>query len=107
MVFVPNFTHLDVVVLIHAPSPFPDWRGKSNGGHIRGTNYLTFPRFRLMDLAALPENRPKGFFDVRILQWHEWHCIDNCDPDPIRAKYNITGRPTASKKRGGSSRIES
>ncbi|KAJ7911731.1 hypothetical protein B0H13DRAFT_2271872 [Mycena leptocephala] len=55
------------------PSP-ADWCGKSNGGHIRGTNYRAFPRFRLMDLAALPENRVKGMFDVRITQWHEWHC---------------------------------
>lgn len=30
-----------------------DWRGKSNGGHIRGENYKAFPRFRLMDLAAV------------------------------------------------------
>ncbi|KAJ7669971.1 glycosyl transferase family 90-domain-containing protein [Mycena polygramma] len=67
------------------------WRGKSNGGHIRGTNYLSFPRFRLMDLAALPENRAKGLFDVRITQWHEWHCTDDCDADAIRAAYNITG----------------
>ncbi|KAJ7221127.1 lipopolysaccharide-modifying protein [Mycena haematopus] len=67
------------------------WRGKSNGGHIRGTNYLSFPRFRLIDLAALPENKAKGLFDVRITQWHEWHCTDNCDPAPIRAAYNITG----------------
>ncbi|KAJ6574543.1 hypothetical protein B0H19DRAFT_1254233 [Mycena capillaripes] len=29
--------------------------------------------FRLMDLAALPENREKGLMDVRITQWHEWH----------------------------------
>ncbi|KAF8186581.1 glycosyl transferase family 90-domain-containing protein [Mycena galopus ATCC 62051] len=67
------------------------WRGKSNGGHIRGTNYLSFPRFRLMDLAAQKENVEKGLFDVRITEWHEWHCTDNCDPAPIRAAYNITG----------------
>ncbi|KAJ7906625.1 hypothetical protein B0H13DRAFT_2273986 [Mycena leptocephala] len=67
------------------------WRGKSNGGHIRGTNYRSFPRFRLMDLAALPENLAKGLFDVRITQWHEWHCTDDCDADTIRNAYNITG----------------
>ncbi|KAJ6574551.1 glycosyl transferase family 90-domain-containing protein [Mycena capillaripes] len=66
------------------------WRGKSNGGHIRGTNYRSFPRFRLMDLAALPENREKGLFDVRITQWHEWHCTDDCDAEPIKSAYNIT-----------------
>ncbi|KAJ7915958.1 glycosyl transferase family 90-domain-containing protein [Mycena leptocephala] len=67
------------------------WRGKSNGGHIRGTNYHSFPRFRLMDLAALPENRAKGLFDVRITQWHESHCTDDCDADAIRNAYKITG----------------
>ncbi|KAJ7915991.1 glycosyl transferase family 90-domain-containing protein [Mycena leptocephala] len=67
------------------------WRGKSNGGHIRGTNYRAFPRFRLMDLAALPENRAKGLFDVRITQWHESHCTDDCDADAIRNAYKITG----------------
>ncbi|KAJ7915952.1 glycosyl transferase family 90-domain-containing protein, partial [Mycena leptocephala] len=67
------------------------WRGKSNGGHIRGTNYRSFPRFRLMDLAALPENRAKGLFDVRITQWHESHCTDDCDADAIRNAYKITG----------------
>ncbi|KAJ7100928.1 glycosyl transferase family 90-domain-containing protein [Mycena belliarum] len=66
------------------------WRGKSNGGHIRGTNYRAFPRFRLLDLAALPENRAKGLFDVRITAWHEGHCTDNCDADAIRKAYNIT-----------------
>ncbi|KAK7051795.1 CAP10 domain-containing protein [Favolaschia claudopus] len=64
------------------------WRGKSNGGHIRGTNYRSFPRFKLMDLAALPEN--SGLFDVRITQWHEWHCTDDCDAEPIKKAYNIT-----------------
>ncbi|KAJ7915964.1 hypothetical protein B0H13DRAFT_2451713 [Mycena leptocephala] len=67
------------------------WRGKSNGGHIRDTNYRSFPRFWLIDLAALPENRAKGLFDVRITQWHEWHCTDDCDADATRNTYNITG----------------
>jgi hypothetical protein len=31
-----------------------------------------------MDLAALPENLAKGLFDVRITQWHEWHCTGEC-----------------------------
>ncbi|KAJ7911703.1 hypothetical protein B0H13DRAFT_2480154 [Mycena leptocephala] len=66
-------------------------RGKSNGGHIRGTNYLSFPRFRLMDLAALQENRAKVLFDERITQWHGWHCTGDCDADAIRSAYHITG----------------
>ncbi|KAJ7911710.1 hypothetical protein B0H13DRAFT_2328091 [Mycena leptocephala] len=74
------------------------WRGKCNGGHIRGTNYRSFPRFRLMDLAALPENRAKGLFDVRITQWHEWHCTDDCDADAIRNAYNITGENVPRKE---------
>ncbi|KAJ6574546.1 glycosyl transferase family 90-domain-containing protein [Mycena capillaripes] len=65
------------------------WRGKSNGGHIRGTNYRSFPRFRLMDFAALPENREKGLFDVKITHWHNWYCTDDCDAEPIKSAYNI------------------
>ncbi|KAJ7915979.1 hypothetical protein B0H13DRAFT_2451727 [Mycena leptocephala] len=49
-----------------------DWRGKANSGHIRGTNYRSFPRFRLMDLAAFPENRVKGLFDIFF--W--WNNLD-------------------------------
>ncbi|KAJ7911702.1 hypothetical protein B0H13DRAFT_2328082 [Mycena leptocephala] len=67
------------------------WRSKSNGGHIRGSNYRAFSRFRLMDLAALPENRAKGLFDVRVTQWHEWHCTDDYDADAIRSAYSING----------------
>ncbi|KAJ7829716.1 hypothetical protein B0H13DRAFT_2372400 [Mycena leptocephala] len=48
------------------------WRGKSNGGHIRGTNYRSFPRFRLVDLAAPPENRAKRLFDIFF--W--WNNLD-------------------------------
>jgi hypothetical protein len=62
---------MTMFVYMYTPT---DWRGKSNGGHIRGNNYLSFPRFRLIDLASRPENRDKGLFDVRITQWHEWHC---------------------------------
>ncbi|KAJ7434890.1 glycosyl transferase family 90-domain-containing protein [Mycena galericulata] len=65
------------------------WRGKSNGGHIRGENYKRFPRFRLMDLAARPENHE--LFDVRITGWHESHCTDNCDAEAIKRAYNISG----------------
>ncbi|KAJ7177030.1 glycosyl transferase family 90-domain-containing protein [Mycena filopes] len=66
------------------------WRGKSNGGHIRGTIYKTFPRFRLVELAARPENVREGLMDVRITGWHESHCTDDCDPAPIKALYNIS-----------------
>ncbi|KAJ7480373.1 glycosyl transferase family 90-domain-containing protein [Mycena galericulata] len=85
------------------------WRGKSNGGHIRGENYKRFPRFRLMDLAARPENH--DLFDVRITGWHESHCTGalpyfsfsfslfalaaaiqhNCDAEAIKRAYNISG----------------
>ncbi|KAJ7041646.1 glycosyl transferase family 90-domain-containing protein [Mycena alexandri] len=66
------------------------WRGESNGGHIRGTIYKTFPRFRLIELAALPENQ--GFLDVRMTGWHESHCTDDCDAEPIKKAYNISGK---------------
>ncbi|KAJ7757200.1 glycosyl transferase family 90-domain-containing protein [Mycena maculata] len=65
------------------------WRGKSNGGHIRGANYRAFPRFRLMDIARRPQHA--DLFDVRITSWHESHCTDECDAAPIVAAYNITG----------------
>ncbi|KAJ7065465.1 glycosyl transferase family 90-domain-containing protein [Mycena amicta] len=67
------------------------WRGKSNGGHIRHSNHKSFPRFRLIDLARQPEVKQKGLLDVRITEWHEWHCTDNCDADAIKSEYNITG----------------
>ncbi|KAF7309376.1 CAP10 domain-containing protein [Mycena indigotica] len=67
------------------------WRGKSNGGHIRHSNHKSFPRFRLIDLARQPEVKAKGLLDVRITEWHEWHCTDNCDAESIKSEYNITG----------------
>ncbi|KAJ7220860.1 glycosyl transferase family 90-domain-containing protein [Mycena pura] len=73
------------------------WRGKSNGGHIRGDNFRSFPRFRLMDLAARPEHRAKSLFDVRITEWHEWHCTDNCDAEAIKKEYNITEKKEPSE----------
>ncbi|KAF7289046.1 CAP10 domain-containing protein [Mycena chlorophos] len=66
------------------------WRGKSNGGHIRNQNHKSFPRFRLIDLARQPEVRAKGILDVKITEWHEWHCTDNCDATAIIAEYNIS-----------------
>ncbi|KAJ7620445.1 hypothetical protein FB45DRAFT_930229 [Roridomyces roridus] len=69
------------------------WRGKSNGGHIRGKNYKQFPRFRLVDMARLPENA--GLFDVAITNWHESHCTtEDCDAEGIKKEYNITGEVT-------------
>ncbi|KAJ7750797.1 hypothetical protein B0H16DRAFT_1724316 [Mycena metata] len=49
------------------------WRGKSNGGHIGGTIYKTFPRFRLVELAARPENVEKGLLAAfsYISDWGE------------------------------------
>jgi hypothetical protein len=45
--------------ILNANAAPADWRGKANSGHIRDTNYRSFSCFRLMDLAALPENRAK------------------------------------------------
>ncbi|KAF7323672.1 CAP10 domain-containing protein [Mycena kentingensis (nom. inval.)] len=63
------------------------WRGKSNGGHIRNQNHKSFPRFRLMDLAKAH----RDILDVRITEWHQWHCTDNCDAEQIKSEYHITG----------------
>ncbi|KAF7333024.1 CAP10 domain-containing protein [Mycena venus] len=52
------------------------WRGQSTGGWISGTNYHSFPRFKLLDIARDHED---------IMD------IDGCDPGAIKAEYNITG----------------
>ncbi|KAJ6525381.1 glycosyl transferase family 90-domain-containing protein [Mycena capillaripes] len=68
------------------------WRGKSNGGHIRGNNYRSFPRFRLMDLAARPEHRAKNLFDPSVCddRMLPHGPADNCDAWALRKEYNIT-----------------
>ncbi|KAJ6628287.1 glycosyl transferase family 90-domain-containing protein [Mycena sp. CBHHK59/15] len=66
------------------------WRGKSNGGHIHGTNYRSFPRFRLLDLARSSSSH--NLLDVALTGFHEGHCTTaDCDRDGIVAAYNIGG----------------
>ncbi|KAJ7688015.1 hypothetical protein B0H17DRAFT_1203215 [Mycena rosella] len=67
------------------------WRGRSNGGPIRGTNYRALPCFRLLELAARAENF--GLFHVWMTAWHAGHYADDCDAEPIKAAYNITEDP--------------
>ncbi|KAJ7277524.1 hypothetical protein C8J57DRAFT_1504357 [Mycena rebaudengoi] len=49
------------------------WRGESTGGFISGTNYRSFPRFRLIDIAR-KDRRAKGVMDVAITAFHSW-CV--------------------------------
>ncbi|KAJ7690267.1 hypothetical protein B0H17DRAFT_1134522 [Mycena rosella] len=82
------------------------WRSKSNGGHICGTNFRSFPRFWLLDLAAHPESVVRGLFDIRVRRGHKgcraapiWieneikyanARTDDCDVEPIKVAYNIS-----------------
>ncbi|KAJ7124436.1 glycosyl transferase family 90-domain-containing protein [Mycena epipterygia] len=64
------------------------WRGQSTGGWISGTNYHSFPRFKLLDIAR---NRT-DIMNVAISAFYEWFCqLEGCDAAAIKAEYNITG----------------
>ncbi|KAF8169044.1 glycosyl transferase family 90-domain-containing protein [Mycena galopus ATCC 62051] len=66
------------------------WRGQSTGGWISGSNYHSFPRFKLIDIARA--HASLGLFDVAISALYEWFCqLDGCDAARIKAEYNITG----------------
>ncbi|KAJ6557370.1 glycosyl transferase family 90-domain-containing protein [Mycena vulgaris] len=68
------------------------WRGTSNGGHIIGENYRSFPRFRLIELAR----KHSDLINAKMTRFAEGHCTNECDRDRIIQEYNITG-PRASK----------
>ncbi|KAJ7670393.1 glycosyl transferase family 90-domain-containing protein, partial [Mycena rosella] len=62
------------------------WRGQATGGRIRGTNYLRFPRFRLVDLAR---SHP-ALFDVGFTSFYHYNCVaTDCNSVEILAAYNI------------------
>ncbi|KAJ7147536.1 glycosyl transferase family 90-domain-containing protein [Mycena crocata] len=63
------------------------WRGSSNGGHIIGDNYHSFPRFRLIIFAR---EHPE-FINAKMTRFENGHCTDQCDRDRIISEYNITG----------------
>ncbi|KAJ7062767.1 glycosyl transferase family 90-domain-containing protein [Mycena amicta] len=66
------------------------WRGQSTGGWISGTNYHSFPRFKLLDIARDPKNAP--LMDVAVTAFYEHFCqLDGCDAASIKKEYNITG----------------
>ncbi|KAJ7784818.1 hypothetical protein B0H14DRAFT_3506969 [Mycena olivaceomarginata] len=60
--------------------------GSSNGGHIVGENYRSFPRFRLVELGR---EHPE-LMNVKMARL-EGHCGKDCDRDRVIAEYNITG----------------
>ncbi|KAJ7268166.1 glycosyl transferase family 90-domain-containing protein [Mycena haematopus] len=63
------------------------WRGSSTGGQIFGTNYRTFPRFKLVDLAA----KHPDLIDAEITSFSDELCGSECDRDAVIQEYNITG----------------
>ncbi|KAJ6599511.1 glycosyl transferase family 90-domain-containing protein [Mycena sp. CBHHK59/15] len=64
------------------------WRGQSTGGWISGTNYHSFPRFKVLDIAR---NHTR-IMNVAISAFYEWFCqLDGCDAAEIKAEYDITG----------------
>ncbi|KAK7023863.1 CAP10 domain-containing protein [Favolaschia claudopus] len=63
------------------------WRGMSNGGHIYGQNYRSFPRFRLIELAR----NHSDLIDARMTAFAETHCTEDCDRSSIIQEYAIQG----------------
>ncbi|KAJ7645469.1 glycosyl transferase family 90-domain-containing protein [Mycena polygramma] len=63
------------------------WRGTSNGGHIIGENYRSFPRFRLLDMAR----QHKELINAKMTRFAEGHCGKGCDRVRIIQEYNIFG----------------
>ncbi|KAF8181203.1 glycosyl transferase family 90-domain-containing protein [Mycena galopus ATCC 62051] len=63
------------------------WRGSSTGGQIFGSNFHSFPRFRLADLAR----EHPDLIDARITSFSDELCGGECDKDAVIKEYNITG----------------
>ncbi|KAJ6512165.1 glycosyl transferase family 90-domain-containing protein [Mycena vitilis] len=63
------------------------WRGTSNGGHIVGENYRSFPRFRLLDMAR----QNKELINAKMTRFAEGHCGKECDRVRIIQEYDIFG----------------
>ncbi|KAJ7114673.1 glycosyl transferase family 90-domain-containing protein [Mycena crocata] len=64
------------------------WRGKSSGGHISGTNYRAFPRFRAVDIGR----EHPHLMDVALSGFHDSLCGTGCDAAAIKAEYDIRGK---------------
>ncbi|KAJ7641129.1 glycosyl transferase family 90-domain-containing protein [Roridomyces roridus] len=67
------------------------WRGMSTGGMIRGNNYHTFMRFKLVSLGrAHPD-----LLDVKFTRFAETLCLEEegCDRAAVAEAYNITEAP--------------
>ncbi|KAJ7134463.1 glycosyl transferase family 90-domain-containing protein [Mycena epipterygia] len=63
------------------------WRGTSNGGHIVGDNYRSFPRFRLIELAR----KHSKLIDAKMTRFAQEHCTGECDRTSIIKEYDIAG----------------
>ncbi|KAJ7636348.1 glycosyl transferase family 90-domain-containing protein [Roridomyces roridus] len=68
-----------------AKQPKLYWRGSSNGGHIIGQNYRTFPRFRLVPIARAHPT----LIDAQITNFWGSHCTYECESGPIEQEFDI------------------
>ncbi|KAJ7799922.1 hypothetical protein B0H14DRAFT_2616634 [Mycena olivaceomarginata] len=82
----------DTFIIRRSDFSMVDWFS-SNGGHIVGENYRSFPRFRLVELGR----EYPGLMNVKIARL-EGHCGKDCDGDRVIAEYNITGLIFSSRK---------
>ncbi|KAJ7596038.1 glycosyl transferase family 90-domain-containing protein [Mycena floridula] len=63
------------------------WRGHATGGHINGTNYHQFPRFKAVDIGM----NHTDIMDVRITALESEHCNALCSKPDIEKAYGMTG----------------
>ncbi|KAJ7583088.1 glycosyl transferase family 90-domain-containing protein [Mycena floridula] len=61
------------------------WRGRGTGGHINGSDFHMFPRFRAADIAK----NHTDIMDIRITGLNHEHCGELCDGDAIKKEYDI------------------
>ncbi|KAJ7618489.1 glycosyl transferase family 90-domain-containing protein [Roridomyces roridus] len=72
------------------------WRGQSTGGWIKGDNYRSFPRFKLIDMARAHPHLP---MDVAITHFYDWFCREpDCDEEAVKKEYNIVGEGSSSPR---------
>ncbi|KAF7304941.1 hypothetical protein MKEN_01208400 [Mycena kentingensis (nom. inval.)] len=88
----PSYPHVafDDNVEWKNKEPILYWRGRVAGGMLKGENYRSFPRFRLLDLQR---DNP-GTMNVRLTGWNTW-CDGDCDMGAIEREYgfDMNGAP--------------
>ncbi|CAK5284942.1 unnamed protein product [Mycena citricolor] len=84
-----NYSHSNNISWVNKESRIY-WRGSSTGGHIYGTNYQSFPRFRLIDIARTENN--SHLIDAKLTAFVDAQCAArSCNRDAIVSKYDIHG----------------